>query len=749
MTALSAAAQGGFQPPTAESEVTRRFSQVEALLADGLWDEAIDLIEATQVEHGRLLIELASDRFAPVAFKCQQLLCDLPTEGLTAYRRRTDSTAERLLRLGIEQLDTQPLRVVAEEMLATSSGASAAIALAELAMSQGDTVEARRWLLRGTKLASGPEGEPAGVAIARVDPSVSAAELAEAWRNAVRPGVVAASAEPSLVAKTLALLATCAVRDGDVRRAEGVLRLLDALLPEAEGRIAGKQQRLTPQLNRSIADLKVSPFNRPATSEEVAEPLVAWSWAHEFEAMQRARQALLAQRNRQRNFQLQQQRFIQVWNRHPMASARTVPSVGKDRVLWVESGKLQSLDRATGESLELPMPSDWTSLMSPQQGQASGAQDRWRVDGGLVIREGRIRVLNNRGRLTDLPLPVVSWLRAPQMINDVVYGRISRRVIEVQSVNRRRSVIEESIVGVDLASEGKLVFDLPSTEIAGDEAWTFVSQPVIEDDRVYAFAAPRTNRGALSIVCYARSPQRRLWTTPVGAGNASNVNVDPISLQRRGDALFCCTGSGALVALDWRTGRLRWVTRYPGTPTTPKVGPKPRQLAVRSGLVIAAPADSDRLLAVDGSTGAVLWSAPRDARSELVHSDAGSVVLAGEKIEWRDPLTGRSLRRFPDSPHSGIRGMGRAAVIGNELFWPTRNSVRVVDLETGLFSRPEIPLRGFVGDGADTYAAGENLLVVGAVTMALRGAESMPAEPTLGQMRPIHRVDPLLASSTR
>ena len=42
---------------------------------------------------------------------------------------------------------------------------------------------------------------------------------------------------------------------------------------------------------------------------------------------------------------------------------------------------------------------------------------------------------------------------------------------------------------------------------------------------------------------------------------------------------------------------------------------------------------------------------------------------------------------WPESEHAGIRGMGRGVVAGNEIFWPTRTEIYVIDPKTGAQTR--------------------------------------------------------------
>ena len=68
---------------------------------------------------------------------------------------------------------------------------------------------------------------------------------------------------------------------------------------------------------------------------------------------------------------------------------------------------------------------------------------------------------------------------------------------------------------------------------------------------------------------------------------------------------------------------------------------------------------------------------------------------------------------WPESEHAGIRGMGRGVVAGDEIFWPTRNEIYVLDARTGERTRPPIDLASVSDGGANLAAANGHLVVAG------------------------------------
>ena len=237
-----------FQAPSAASAIRRTLRQYEALVADGVWEEAIDAIEALQANRGDEAVEASLlgpgqepfERCVTVGEFCQSTLARLPAEGLAAYRRRVDATARRWLREGLERVDQLLLRRVADEFFASSSGDDALVALSDLALQRGDTTAARRLLRRVSPLLWGPRGEPIDLALAGVPRDTEREALAAIWREATRPSDLFVYPDTNLpIEQQLARLVVASLRDGEAERAAGEVMLLEALAPDAEGPLAG------------------------------------------------------------------------------------------------------------------------------------------------------------------------------------------------------------------------------------------------------------------------------------------------------------------------------------------------------------------------------------------------------------------------------------------------------------------------------------------------------------------------------
>src|SRR5262249_55272970 len=87
---------------------------------------------------------------------------------------------------------------------------------------------------------------------------------------------------------------------------------------------------------------------------------------------------------------------------------------------------------------------------------------------------------------------------------------------------------------------------------------------------------------------------------------------------------------------------------------------------------------------------------------------------------------------WPESPNAGIRGIGRGLVAGREIFWPTRNQIYVLDIETGSQTRSPIDIAPL--DGGANLAAAHSCLVLAGYNKLMVMAP--PPGPILSLVRP-------------
>lgn len=280
--------------------------------------------------------------------------------------------------------------------------------------------------------------------------------------------------------------------------------------------------------------------------------------------------------------------------------------------------------------------------------------------------------------------------------------------------------------------------------LPGRAGWSLPVRPAIQDGVVLAPAvsgAARTSaRGilvteswvlAFDLATGAPRWSQRLARGPVeGGGAGSDVPAvrlcSPPALDRATGTLVHCTSQGAVAALDAFTGRPRWLAEYEPLVVRPlrgyyaelrELGWRTTAPVVDDGVVIVAPLDAARCLALDLATGARLWSLPRRAARDgsglsrlhgVGRTAAGEplVVLSGDDLVAVELHTGRLRWRTPLGERPGA-GLGWLA--GPTLLLPRANPPRLAtyDLATGAL-QGEVDLR--VGGVTHVALAGDQLV---------------------------------------
>ncbi len=127
------------------------------------------------------------------------------------------------------------------------------------------------------------------------------------------------------------------------------------------------------------------------------------------------------------------------------------------------------------------------------------------------------------------------------------------------------------------------------------------------------------------------------------------------------------------------------------------------------GRLFVAPADTERVFALDASSGMVLWET--SLAKDVVHllGVAGDNLWAsGDKLWWINAATGK-VSFWPEGPRP--RAGGRGTLAGDKVYFPTQASIHVFDQRTGR-EQQEIRLTPErQTTGGNLVAAGEYLLI--------------------------------------
>jgi len=313
------------------------------------------------------------------------------------------------------------------------------------------------------------------------------------------------------------------------------------------------------------------------------------------------------------------------------------------------------------------------------------------------------------------------------------------------------------LLGLDLATQGKPLEGFPLRPPAAD--WTFEGAPLCDEGAIYV--AMRRTEAARSQLYLASF---ELLTTPTGAtdenddrsrhtgrqkwqrricssatlGDGDLDQLTHLLLTRDGDRLYLNTSAGAVASINAHDGRIAWLIKYPRAAARTGNPDQPEQHLFRDltpclawqDLVYVAPADSDRLFAVEAATGQLAWSLAPGAADDAVHllgAAEETLVVSGDSLYWIDAYSGRLLAQFPTGRLGGAeksapspRGFGRGLIAGNHIWWPTREAIYVFEarlLKTDFGWQPKlvrkIPLASSGVTGGNLVFANDVVLIAG------------------------------------
>ena len=249
------------------------------------------------------------------------------------------------------------------------------------------------------------------------------------------------------------------------------------------------------------------------------------------------------------------------------------------------------------------------------------------------------------------------------------------------------------------------------TKFLGSKVTILLTPPVVSGSRVYVGLTDLGEEARAHVLALDAATGQELWRTflcsrsiPAFLGLGATASPPAVS----GDSVYFATNLGTVAALDAATGALRWLQRYASFPNPL------RQAAVErgqrwansppvldAGTLFVTPQDGARLLAIDAVSGSLAWSAPRDGGRYLVGVDGGRLLLAGERVQALDELTGKRLWSavLPEEP------MGRPAACPGRLFVPTASGLLAVRTNDGAVATARL-WQGDEGPGNVTLADG-------------------------------------------
>ncbi|MBI1899698.1 MAG: PQQ-like beta-propeller repeat protein [Planctomycetia bacterium] len=759
----------------ADSSARSKLTQLRALIAEAQWSEAIETLRRVQEEQGSALFQLPEPlsgqrgglgplrRHMTVRDYCHLQISALPDEALAMYRERVDALAEQWFSEASAGRDRRLLRRIVDEFFCSNVGDDALLLLGDLALEAGEFDTARHcW--------------------SRILP-VSA-------DHAVRKDVyeLLRTAE-GLDAATGRLLDEWYKLDTTADPPAYVLRAERPLTPEG-GRALARFWKSRGYLVR----LTYPDSPLPAAAVEARLVLLSIMEGPPVEAAQRLARFAAAWGDAEGKFGGRQVKYREALAALLELSA-TWEALPPDRAWPTLGGNPERNGRAAGTiDIRAPawrLPLSRVTLLDPSLPASHSYRPRRPAEdaGALlshhpVVADGRVYYCNeNQVFAVNLADGKPCWPTAEGQPAGEIYHSdqrpgargnssllgVPRFTLSVQGdrlLARMGSPVTSSPAGgqsgrksdsfvlcLDLAAQGRLVWEYrPATDDLAVEG-----SPVSDGRRAFVAVRKGGVSSRASVVALDLQSGRVLWeqsicgaNTPGGGDTTSEATHNLLTVHE--GTVFYNTNLGCVAALVAEDGKFRWLSAYPRAKPREDVDliRKPAHFyrdlnpcVYHRGLVYAAPSDFDGIMALDASTGELVWQTqhPEDAVHVLGVTDE-ALIVSGDKLWWFDARYGNARTlAWPQGPN--LRGFGRGILTSDRVYFPTRDQIYVFEQASGQMVRQPIDLKIWAeGPGGgptsgtavpgDRNTPGGNLIVAEGYLL-IAGAEELTAFRLDGQ----------------
>lgn len=567
------------------------------------------------------------DAIAGLKDTVREVLGNLPADGKAAYEEMFGPDARRLVDEAIATGDGARLLEAVERYFYTPAGMEAAMLLARQEADAGRFFAAALYY---RQLLKTPE------AILRFDPELSL-RAAAAWRGA-----------------------------GNLSAAEDVLQAAVERAGRGQVTLGGKRRRLpTGEAAAEWLEQHFSIQSRGRTTTELQWTMFRGNASRNAETQgglphMRIRwdQQLLDYGRLEQLFEDFRAEYLQAGKLTPVAS--TPLAVG-DVVLVRTPHNLLAVDFETGKRIweterrrvdELEhlirrpsVTSDEESDPAPARAFARRLWEDYLY--GVVSSDGQ-RVFLVR----DLPMPDAQDVDEWTMLR-------SRGIDGGAMVNR--------LCAYDLATEGKLAWQLDGAQNAELRGAFFLGAPMALGDELYCLAEIRGS--AIELIALDAATGAVAWRQQLvhlerGVAVDRHRRLQASMPSYDAGILVCPTGAGVVIGLELGKRSLSWAYRY-----APKATPDNRRrrtsrngyqqhleggwtdaaVVLSGGRVLLTPPESDHLHCLDLQTGELLWKTPRKAMNRLACVDQERLLLIGPEgaearsladgqLAWDEPL---------------------------------------------------------------------------------------------------------------
>lgn len=748
--------------PELNNESQQLLVQLEQRLRDKQWQDAIEGYRRLVSAHGDELFESDSltlqsgDQYifyVGLRRRLQTQLAEIARrepELLVPYREQTDVAAKEAYDAAIAAHDPGELEQAIERYFLASGTDHALLALGDMRLERGEFAAARAaWEQVDPRLRSPYDeksllyalpGQPLWIAVDGVDWDQDQEEILKLLLNPRRSSTHRAVAQTDIpLADLLTRLTLASALEGDAPRANVELDLLRRLAPDAQGWIAGKRQRYDDALQSIVASSAGQPYQlqfvdgwktfagAPARNgiadDSPSGNIVAWTTVLPKPAPN-----------------IRMQGLVETASDGGLPLSFYPIAVG-DQLFVNDSRRLRAFNLHDG---------------SPAWGSGS-TLDRRDPDYGAFHRSGpdlsNGLQLNNTNQFQDRILPKMeSAIGAPRYTLSASGRLMAARQGNPLSVYTERSSVfaaSAEMYVIDLAAQGRIAAIIAANE-PGESEWEFEGTGLIDDGRLYVAMTKNGVRSESAVACYDASTARRIWrrticsTEPYGAGlvladKAGQRSHNLLTLSN--GVLYYNTNRGAIAAISAAAGEIQWLTLYPRGPLEAGTMARANQQLVRDlnpcivtgDMVIAMPADCDRIVALDAANGKLQWqTVPGGVEAtHLLGTTKEDLIVSGDQVYWIRLDSGRIRSQFPNprdpqnpQDESPPQGYGRGILARDTIYWPTQQAIYVLKQEVDENEKPiiaqePIDLRPLGLVGGNLAIAGDYLIIAGATQLTV------------------------------
>jgi PQQ-like domain len=670
------------QVDEASSAARTMLERAKAHMAERQWDEAIETLGQVMEREGGKLVRSDSRHFITVREYDHWRLAEMPLEGLARYRSRVDSLAERWYQQGVAERDAKLLRRVVDQFFVSSSGDAALMALGEMALERGDYQEARWCWERISPELRFPDGQPLWLSL-KTDTSGAS----KPSRRRDDPETVKTAAAPLRawlaypdtklnLADVRARLVLTSIMEGSLPRARIELADFNHRHPEAKGRMAGRDAPYSETLARLLAE---------AESRPPAPPISDWTTfggsvqrtaiAVEPRSLGRRLWEIPLDEGKPFKADVNSLEIVRRSSHWSLPQVRTAddnhallsyyPLVVGHLVLYNTVDKVFAFELRTGQPAWPVKPRPGLDVSGRLPGEIySGLKDQ---EKSLDPGEG-------------LLFPAFG---APRFTMTVHGSRLYARLGSPITGHPTEGVSGGPIylICLDLAAEGLLIWRA-GNESPQDDRWSFEGPPIADGNNVYVVMRYNDVRPQVHVACLDARTGAMRWrklvctNESVAGGKCAEITSNLLTLAE--GSLYLNTNLGAVAALSADNGEIRWISKYPrARADEPNAAHFYRDLnpcVYYRGNLFVAPSDGPNILALDASTGQLLWESRHFPETiHLLGVGGNNLIASGKQICWLDVDSGKVIRDWPDKTTSGF---GRGVLVGDQVYWPMRNQIR-------------------------------------------------------------------------